>query len=57
MYMGAQSEDGIEFGESWLPKNELKVLFHVAITPQYGKTLEDAQAEKVRLDNEAAKEG
>lgn len=57
MYMGAQSEDGITFGESWLPKNVLKVLFHVAITPEYGKTLEDAKAEKIRLDNEAAKEG
>lgn len=57
MYMGAESEDGIEFGESWLPKNVLKVLFHVAITPEYGKTLEEAQAEKVRLDNENAKEG
>lgn len=57
MYMGAESEDGIEFGESWLPKNILKVLFHVAITPEYGKTLNEAQAEKTRLDNEAAKEG
>lgn len=57
MYMGAESEDGITFGESWLPKNVLKVLFHVAITPEYGKTLEDAKAEKIRLDNEAAKEG
>lgn len=57
IYMGAESEEGIEFGESWLPKNVLKVLFHVAITPEYGKTLEDAQEEKIRLDNEAAKEG
>lgn len=57
MYMGADSGENIQFGESWLPKNELKVLFHVAITPEYGKTLEDAQNEKIRLDNEAAKEG
>lgn len=57
MYMGAESEDSIDFGESWLPKNVLKVLFHVAITPEYGKTLDDAKAEKIRLDNEAAKEG
>ena len=57
MYMGAENEEGIEFGESWLPKNVLKVLYHAAITPEYGKTLEDAQAEKLRLDNEAAKEG
>lgn len=57
MYMGAENEEGIEFGESWLPKNVLKVLFHVAITPEYGKSLEEAQAEKIRLDNEKAKEG
>lgn len=57
MYMGAESENSIDFGESWLPKNVLKVLFHVAITPEYGKTLEDAKTEKIRLDNEAAKEG
>ncbi len=57
MFMGAENEDNIELGESWLPKNVLKVLFHVAITPEYGKTLEDAKAEKLRIDNEAAKEG
>ncbi len=57
MYMGAENEENIEFGESWLPKNVLKVLFHVAITPEYGKTPEDAQAEKIRIDTEAAKEG
>ena len=57
MYMGAENESDIEFGESWLPKNVLKVLFHVAITPEYGKTLEEAQAEKLRIDTEAAKEG
>lgn len=51
MYMGAESEEGIEFGESWLPKNDSKVLFNVAITPEYGKTLDDAKAEKERLDN------
>lgn len=57
MYMGADSEAGIEFGESWLPKNVLKVLFHTAITPEYGKTLEDAQAEKTRLDTLKEQEG
>ncbi|MBR3869302.1 MAG: leucine-rich repeat domain-containing protein [Clostridia bacterium] len=51
MYMGAESEDGIEFGESWLPKNDSKVLFNVAITPEYGKTLDEAKAEKERIDN------
>lgn len=54
VYMGAENEENIEFGESWLPKNVLKVLFHVAVTPEYGKTLEEAKAEKIRLDNEAA---
>ncbi|MBR3766642.1 MAG: leucine-rich repeat domain-containing protein [Clostridia bacterium] len=57
MYMGAENEESIEFGESWLPKNVLKVLFHVAITPEYGKTLEEAQAEKVRLDSLQEQEG
>lgn len=57
MYMGAENEESIEFGESWLPKNVLKVLFHVAITPEYGKTLEEAQAEKARLDSLQEQEG
>ncbi len=57
MYMGAENSDNIEFGESWLPKNVLKVLFHVAITPEYGKTLDDAKAEKIRLESLEAKEG
>lgn len=57
MYMGAESENGIEFGESWLPKNVQKVLFFVAVTPEYGKTLEEAKAEKVRIDSENEKEG
>lgn len=52
MYMGSSSEEGIEFGESWLPKNESRFLFNVAITPEYGKTLSEAQAEKERIDNE-----
>ena len=57
IYMGVENEDAFTAGESWLPKNESKVLFNVATEPQYGKTLEEAQAEKIRLDNEAAKEG
>ncbi len=57
VYMGVESEDAFTAGESWLPKNESKVLFNVATKPVYGKTLEDAKAEKIRLDNEAAKEG
>lgn len=56
MYMGAQSEEEVECGESWLPKNVLKGVLHVAITPEYGKTLADAQAEKLRLDTEREKE-
>ena len=50
MYMGAENEDGIEFGESWLPKNDSKVLFNVAITPEYGKNLDEAKAEKERIE-------
>lgn len=57
IYMGVENEEAFTAGESWLPKNESKVLFNVAAEPIYGKTLEDAQAEKIRLDNEAAKEG
>ncbi len=57
VFMGAENEEALETGESWLPKNVLKVLFHVAVTPEYGKTLDEAKAEKIRLDNEAAKEG
>lgn len=57
VYMGAENEDAFTAGESWLPKNESKVLFNVAVKPEYGKTLEEAQAEKIRLDNEAQKEG
>ena len=54
--MGVENEDAFSAGESWLPKNESKVLFNVATDPVFGKTLEDAQAEKIRLDNEAEKE-
>ncbi len=57
VYMGAENEEALETGESWLPKNVLKALFHVAVTPEYGKSLDEAKAEKVRLDNEASKEG
>lgn len=57
MYMGADSEEGILVGESWLPKNDLKVLYHAAIKPEYGKTLEDAKAEKERLDSLKEQEG
>ena len=57
IYMGVENEDDFTAGESWLPKNESKVLFNVAADPIYGKTLEEAQAEKLRLDKEAEKEG
>ncbi len=57
IYMGADSEEGISLGEGWSPKNVKKALFYVAITPEYGKTLEEAQAEKLRLDTLAEQEG
>ncbi len=57
MYMGAENEEALEHGESWLPKNDKKVLFFVAITPEYGKTLEEAQAEKIRIDSQKETEG
>lgn len=57
VYMGADSEEGIEFGESWLPKNVSKVLFNVAVEPEWGKTLSDAKTEKDRIDSSSAQEG
>ena len=41
-YMGAQSEEQITFGDSWLPKNIKKVVVNVAPKEQYGKTRDDA---------------
>ncbi len=43
-YMGAPSEDGIVFGDSWLPKNIEKVVVNIAPDEEYGKTR--AQAEQ-----------
>ncbi len=56
VYMGVENKDAFSAGESWLPKNESRVLFNVETKPEYGKTLEEAQAEKIRLDEEARKE-
>jgi hypothetical protein len=42
--MGAQSEDQIDAGDSWLPKNITKVAINVAPEAQYGKTREDSIA-------------
>ena len=41
-YLGAQSEEQITFGDSWLPKNIKKVVINVAPKEQYGKTRDDA---------------
>ena len=41
-YMGAQSEEQITFGDSWLPKNIKKVVVNIAPKEQYGKTRDDA---------------
>lgn len=51
-YMGAQSADGIELGETWLPKNIKKAIVKVAPKPEWGKTREEALAEKARVDGE-----
>lgn len=56
VYMGAESEEGLALGDSWLPKNVSKVLFYAAVEPEYGKTLEEALAEKDRIDNANAQE-
>ena len=41
-YMGAQGEEQITFGDTWLPKNIKKVVINVAPKEQYGKTRDDA---------------
>ncbi|MBR2885729.1 MAG: leucine-rich repeat domain-containing protein [Clostridia bacterium] len=41
-YMGAQNENEIVFGDTWLPKNIKKVVVNVAPKEQYGKTRDDA---------------
>jgi hypothetical protein len=41
-HMGAQSEEQINFGDGWLPKNIKKVVVNVATKEQYGKTRDDA---------------
>ncbi|MCD7827764.1 MAG: leucine-rich repeat domain-containing protein [Clostridiales bacterium] len=56
VYMGAESEDDYEAGDNWLPKSLSVAFINVAPDPEYGKTLEDAQAEKERLDNLSAEE-
>ena len=42
-YMGAESAEGITFGDTWLPKNIKKVAINVAPKEQYAKTREDAE--------------
>ncbi len=41
-FMGAQNENEIVFGDTWLPKNIKKVVVNVAPKEQYGKTRDDA---------------
>ncbi len=52
-YMGAESEEGINAGDSWLPKNIKKAVVNIAPEAQYGKTREDAN----NRINELSKEG
>lgn len=55
-YMGADSAESIELGESWLPKSIKKGPVNVPPQPQYGKTFVEAQNEKIRIDAENTKE-
>lgn len=54
-YMGVDSADEISFGESWLPKNIKSGVVFKSPEPVYGKTLDDALAEKNRIDAENIK--
>lgn len=56
-YMGADSADALSLGEAWLPKSVESALWNRAPEPVYGKTLDDAIAEKERIDKEAAENG
>ena len=40
--MGAEGEDAITFGDTWLPKNIKKAVINIAPKEQYGKTREEA---------------
>lgn len=53
-YMGAESGEDINLGESWLPKSIEKTIVKAAPEPIYGKTLAQAMAEKERIDAEKA---
>lgn len=48
VYFAAASEDDVDLGESWTPKN--------VKDPQFGKTYDDAAAEAERIALESAKE-
>ncbi len=52
-YMGAESNENITFGDSWLPKNIKKTVVNIAPEEQYGMTREDAN----KRINELLKEG
>lgn len=53
-YMGAEGEDAIIQGESWLPKNIEKTVINIAPEAQYGKTRADADK---RIEIISAEEG
>ena len=50
IYMGAPDDTALTLGESWRPKSLKKGPINVAPEPVYGKTLQDALAEKDRID-------
>lgn len=53
-YMGARRADGIALGEAWLPKSLKTGIAGKTPKPVYGKTLDEALAEKRRIDGESA---
>lgn len=54
-YMGADSENDITFGDSWLPKNIEKTVVNIAPEEQYGKTREEAENRIKTLAEEGGK--
>lgn len=48
-YMGAQNEEQITFGDTWLPKNIKKVVINVAPKEQYAKTRNEANQRAAEL--------
>ena len=54
IYMGHKSEADVSLGESWLPKNESKVVIYVAKDAQFGKTRQNSASkiEQIKAEEE-----